>query len=217
MGRLRSLTAIRAKALDRLAIERFGIPVVLLMENAGSAVAQEAVKKAAGGARIALFCGKGNNGGDGFAAARHLAAAGFKPLVFLAGKKREVTHEAGANLDILCKLKQPVIEISNRNLAVAKKRMLGCRLIIDALLGVGAKGEVRGIYKDLIGIINAAKAYVISVDIPSGLDATSGKILGSCVRADTTVTFIARKRGMNVADGPGCCGKVLVKHLGVPL
>ncbi|RJO64522.1 MAG: NAD(P)H-hydrate epimerase [Candidatus Omnitrophota bacterium] len=217
MARLRSLTAASAKALDRRAAERFGIPIVLLMENAGAAVAQEAAKMVPAGSQITVFCGKGNNGGDGFVAARHLIAAGFKPLVFLAGKAKEVVHEAKVNLDILYALKQPVIEIGRHNLSLPKKHALVSRLIIDALLGVGLKGKTRGVYRDLIKAINASKAQVISVDIPSGLDATSGRILGCCVRADTTVTFVARKRGMNIGDGPGCCGKVLVKNLGLPL
>jgi NAD(P)H-hydrate epimerase len=82
---------------------------------------------------------------------------------------------------------------------------------------VGLTGEVKGIYRDLIGIINAAKAKALSVDIPSGLDATTGKALGCCVKADKTVTFVAKKRGMNLGQGLKYCGKVVVADLGIPL
>jgi len=84
-------------------------------------------------------------------------------------------------------------------------------------LGVGLEGEVRGIFRDLIGIINSSKAYILSVDMPSGLDAATGKILGCCVQADKTVTFVAKKRGMVLGEGPKYCGKVVVKDLGIPL
>jgi len=100
---------------------------------------------------------------------------------------------------------------------LVKRRILRYNLIIDALLGVGLKGDVHGIYRDLIGIMNTAKAYMLSADIPSGLDATTGKVLGCCVKADKTVTFVARKRGMVVGEGRKFCGKVVVKDLGIPL
>ncbi len=82
---------------------------------------------------------------------------------------------------------------------------------------MGLAGEVRGIYRDLIGIINKSRTYILSVDIPSGLDATTGKVLGCCVKADETVTFAAKKRGMVCGDGPRYCGKVVIANLGIPL
>ena len=98
-----------------------------------------------------------------------------------------------------------------------KNKISKYNLIIDALLGVGLAGEVRGIFRDLIGIINLSKAYILSVDIPSGLDATTGKVLGCCVKADKTVTFVAKKRGMVLGEGPKFCGRVVVRDLGIPL
>lgn len=167
--------------------------------------------------RCATFCGKGNNGGDGFVMVRHLLAAGIKPDIFLAGDINDVENEARVNLEILLKLRQKVIEVGEENLDLIKNKISKYTLIIDALLGVGLTGEVRGIFRDLIGIINLSQAYILSVDIPSGLDATTGKVLGCCVKADKTVTFVAKKQGMVLGEGPKYCGRVAVKDLGIPL
>ena len=211
------LTAKGAKDIDSMAISRFGIPGLLLMENAARGIVEETVKSLRGKRGVAIFCGKGNNGGDGFAAARHLLVHGIKPYIFLAGRIADVKNEAGINLTALLRMKQEIIEVSPRRFSMIKGKTRKCAIIIDALLGVGLKGEVSGIYRDLIGMINASKAYVLSVDIPSGLDATTGRILGCCVKANKTVTFVAKKRGMVIADGPEYCGKVVVKDLGIPV
>jgi hydroxyethylthiazole kinase-like uncharacterized protein yjeF len=208
------LTARQAKALDIRAVADYGISTLLLMENAGRQVADETMRLYRGHKKIAVFCGKGNNGGDGIVAARHLLAQGLKPDLYLAARISEVSKAAAANLNIWLKLKQRVVEVSDRPLPrIAMDRY---DLIIDALLGVGLTGLVRGIYADLIDRINAARARVISVDIPSGLDATTGRILGRCVQADRTVTFVAKKRGMTIGSGPRACGAITVADLGCP-
>lgn len=211
------ITAQEAKNIDIKARDSFGISMLVLMENAGRQVAQEALKMLRRGKRVVMFCGKGNNGGDGFVAARHLLVKGVRPDIFLAGKINAVENEARQNLDILLRLKTKIIEVDEENLCLLKNRVLRYNLIIDALLGVGLSGEVRGIFSDLIGIINLSKAKVLSVDIPSGLDATTGIVLGCCVKADRTVTFVSRKRGMIKGEGPKNCGRIVVKELGVPL
>lgn len=210
------LTAKQAKDIDILARDKFDISTLILMENAGRSVAEEVIGKLGQKKRVAIFCGRGNNGGDGFVAARHVLVSGIKPDIFLAGRISEVEDEAKTNLEILLKLKQKIIEVGKENLHLVKHKISKYALIIDALLGVGLQGEVRGIYRDLIAIINTSKAYVISVDIPSGLDVTTGEVLGCCVKANKTVTFVARKRGMVLADGPKHCGKVIISDLGVP-
>lgn len=208
----------QAKALDNKAKERFGISTLVLMENAGRAVACEALKVLKNRPkRVAIFCGKGNNGGDGFVAARHLLVLGIKSNIFLAGRIKDVNNEARINLEILIKLKQKIIEVDQKNLDIVKRKIPKYNLIIDALLGIGLYGEVRGIFRDIIDIINTSKAHILSVDIPSGLDATRGKILGCCVKADKTVTFVDKKRGMVIGDGPKYCGRVVVRDLGIPL
>lgn len=212
-----NLTARQALSLDIKARKIFGISTLVLMENAGRGVACEALKMLGNKKTAAIFCGRGNNGGDGFVAARHLLTAGIKLDVFLAGKMSGVRKEAKKNLEILLKLKQKITEVRENNLYLAKNKISKYALVIDALLGVGARGEVKGIYRDLIKIINGSPSCILSVDIPSGLDATSGEILGDCISAHKTVTFIARKRGMLVGDGKKHCGKIIVKDLGIPL
>lgn len=215
-GRL--ITSQKAKEIDLKAKERCGISVLVLMENAGKAVAEEAMKVLKNQKeKVAIFCGKGNKGGDGFVAARHLLTYGIKPEVFLAGKISEVNNEAKINLEIFRKLKLKILEVSESNLNLVKREISKYELIIDALLGVGLSGEVRGIFRDLIESINSSRAFILAVDIPSGLDATTGRVLGCCVKADRTVTFVAKKRGMVIGDGPKYCGRVVVKDLGIPL
>lgn len=212
------ITRQQAKALDNKARERFGISTLVLMENAGRAVACEALKVLKNKSKkVAIFCGKGNNGGDGFVVARHLLVSGIKPDIFLAGKIEEVANEARINLGILIRLQQKIIEVDQENLDMVRSKISRYNLIVDALLGVGLSGKVREIFRELIDIINKSKAYILSVDIPSGLDATKGKILGCCVRADKTVTFMAKKRGMVIGDGPKYCGRVVVRDLGISL
>ncbi len=189
------------------------------MENAGRAVAQSVLKTLGTviGQRIIILIGPGNNGGDGFAACRHFLACGIKPEMFLAGKACEVFNEAKVNLDILENMKQKIFEINADNLIRARRRILRADFIVDALLGVGLRGDVRGVYRDLINMINSSGAYVLSVDIPSGLDANTGRVLGCCVKASKTVTFVAKKLGMSSGEGAKYCGRIAVKDLGLPL
>ena len=217
MGRSsKILTAKEAKELDSKARELFGISTLILMENAGRAVFEELIRLKPRRNSAAIFCGQGNNGGDGFVAARHLLTRGIRPDVFLVGEISAVKNEARVNLEILMKLGQRIAEVQEENLLAVKDKIKKYSLIIDALLGVGLKGEVRGIYADLIGIINSSSAYKLAVDIPSGLDATTGAVLGCCVRADKTVTFMHKKRGMTKAKGPKLCGEIVVGDLGIP-
>lgn len=213
----RLLTSQQAKSIDIKAKDILGISTLVLMENAGRHIAEEAIKTLPGKRNVAIFCGKGNNGGDGFVTARHLLTYGIKPDIFLGGMISEIRNEARINLEILLKLNQKIVEVKEGNFHFIKSRISEKSLVIDALLGVGLKGEVKGVFCDLIRIINASKAYVLSVDIPSGLDATTGKVLGCCVKANKTVTFLAKKRGMVVGEGSKYCGKIVVKDLGIPL
>jgi len=211
------LTAKQARAIDLKAKDKFGISTLVLMENAGALVAEEAVGLLDKKKSVAIFCGKGNNGGDGFVAARRLLVRGIEPDIFLAARVNDVKDEARVNLDILLKFKQRIWEVKEGDLGLIRNRISRYNLIIDALLGVGLSGEVRGIYRDLIEIINSSQVHILSVDIPSGLDATTGKILGCCVKAGETITFVAQKLGMVINDGPQACGKVVVKDLGIQL
>ena len=212
------LTVRQAKKLDFKARVKLGIPTILLMENAGRAVGKE-VLGIIGGRRmkVALFCGKGNNGGDGFCAARHLLSRGINPDIYLCGNINEVKGEARVNLEILLRLNKKVLQIKPNSFKAIRARIPGYDLIVDALLGVGIKGLVKGIFADIITAINQSKAYVLSVDIPSGLDANTGRVLGVSIKADKTITFIAKKQGMVRAQGKKLCGKIITENIGFPL
>ncbi len=213
----RTLTAAQARSIDLLARDKLKMPVVALMENAGRGVCEEALGMLGGEKSVAVFCGRGNNGGDGFVAARHLLAAGVKPRVFFCGPLAGLSPEAGINLVILLKLKQKIIRIRAANTSSIRSKIAGCALVIDALLGVGLNKEVAGVYRQAIELINRSCRPVLSVDLPSGLDATTGCVLGAAVKAERTVTFVAPKRGMFLRDGLKICGKIVVKGLGLPL
>ncbi|MCM8783920.1 MAG: NAD(P)H-hydrate epimerase [Candidatus Omnitrophica bacterium] len=207
-----TLSVKLARLIDEKASKNLGISTLVLMENAGRSVAEEVIKLKS--KKIAIFCGKGNNGGDGLVSARHLLCRGIKPEVFLLGKTGEVKNEAKINLEIFLNLGEKVVEINEVNLK--KIKFINYELIIDAIFGIGLKGEIAGISKEVIDSINFSGAYVISVDIPSGLDADTGKVMGSCVRADSTITFLAKKKGMLRNEGPKYCGRIIVKDLGFP-
>jgi len=151
-----------------------------------------------------------------FCAARHLLAQGITPLVFLAGSYTDVKNEAKVNLAILLKLKQKVTQINSRDTGRLRKIIGRTDLIIDALLGTGARGLIRPLYQEIIDMINSCRADVLSVDIPSGLEANTGKPLGRCVKAGRTVTFLAPKRGMVCAQGRRFCGQVIIRGIGLP-
>lgn len=213
----RTITASQARKMDSRIRETFGIPALLLMENAGRSVADEALKKICRRDKAAVFCGKGNNGADGFVAARHLISRGIKTEVFLAVRKNVIKGEAALNLKALLSAGCAVREVNSANLESVAKNIKKYRMIIDALLGTGLEGEVSPNYAAVINIINASRAFKISVDIPSGLCADTGNVLGACVKADMTVTFLAQKKGMLIKSGPLYCGRTIIKGLGVPL
>ncbi len=216
----RTITSAQVKRIDLKAQERYGLSVFMLMENAGRSVAQEAlsfIRGQRGWIKTAVICGKGNNGGDGLVAARHLLAGGEKVDIFLTGSATQLKGPPRQNLEILLKLKQRVTLVNQNNIARIRSRIARYDLIVDSLFGVGLKGEVRGLYKDVIQGINASGAYIISVDIPSGLNVDNGEVLGVAVKANRSVTFVAAKPGMFLGKGAKLCGKICVKNLGIPL
>jgi NAD(P)H-hydrate epimerase len=177
-GAGKAVTVKQIQNLDRLAIEKTGIPSVVLMENAGRAVAQGVIKEL--GKRdkrpVVVLCGPGNNGGDGFVAARHLLNAGIALNVFLIGREKDLKSDTRLNYDILKRLRQPVLEISAVNQSL-RKSILNSSVVVDAIFGVGLNRDITGWLKDVIEAVNASVKGVIAVDIPSGLNGTTGKII----------------------------------------
>ncbi|MEE9514507.1 MAG: NAD(P)H-hydrate epimerase [Candidatus Brocadiales bacterium] len=217
----RAVTREEIREIDRKAIEEYGIPGVVLMENAGRRVAVEAFEmlEDALEPRVAILCGKGNNGGDGFVAARHLHNCGVKVDVYLFTLIADVafTHDPWTHLNTLIKMGLEIKEITTApDARRIMTEMEDTDLIIDSLLGTGLQGEVREPYRTAVEDINNCGVPVLSVDIPSGLDCNEGHVLGVAVRAAKTVTFVLPKRGFTLAEGPGHIGELVVVDIGMP-
>src|SRR3954468_15701409 len=206
------VTAAEMRALDRATIEEIGIPALTLMETAGRAVA-EAAKALLDplrehGPDVAVVCGPGNNGGDGFVAARVLRDAGIDAVVHLAVERSAIKGDALAHLTILERAGGVVLEADADAIAEAD-------LVIDALFGVGLVRPIDGRLAELVGAMSAA-GMRLAVDIPSGLDADTGRVLGVCVEADATMTMGAFKIALVSAPGFARCGIVDVADIGIP-
>lgn len=214
----KAVTVRQIQNLDKMVIEEYGIPSVVLMENAGRCVALEiiALLKKKKSPFVSVFCGLGNNAGDGFVVARHLMGAGIKIKVFIVGKAEQLKADAALNCRILKKLRCPVKEI-NTVKEKAVRDAFKADIIVDAIFGVGLNREIFEPFSGVINELNKKAKYIVAVDIPSGLNGTTGKIHGICVKAGTTVTFSFVKKGFLKADGPGHTGKVVVADIGMPV
>lgn len=217
---LRPRTRAEMRELDRRAIEEFGIPSLLLMENAGrgaAAIAAEMARPNDG--NVIVFCGKGNNGGDGFVVARHLANRGYAVGCYFAGALAEVARgsDPGVSLAILERMRVPVLEHAREQDRDEMARGVAwAGLLVDGLLGTGLRGPVREPYSSLISFLNARRAPILALDIPSGLDCDTGEILGKAVRARRTATFGAPKQGFSRGQGPETTGAVTIVDISIP-
>lgn len=204
--------------IDRYAIETTGIPRLLLMEHAGLAVAHAARSLLPQSTpSIAVCCGMGFNGGDGLSAARHLHQWGYALEVLLAGKVKNLREEPAIYANIL---KQFGLKISEFETAQAlsglEEKLSGCGLVIDALLGIGSKGKVREPVASLINRLNALRKPILSVDVPSGLDADTGDIQGTAIKAAMTVAFGRIKQGCLKGPGASHSGRIVVDSITLP-
>lgn len=213
----RVLTVKQIREIDRVAIQQKGIPSIALMENAGRSVAFEVLRqlKRRRHPRVCVFCGMGNNAGDGFVVARHLLNAGVRTDIFLVGRARDLKNDAAVNYRILRNYRYPVREIQGVD-RVVRRSMAEADLLIDAIFGVGLNREISEPFKGIITALNHSRKRIVAVDIPSGLDGTTGKIYGVCVRAKETVTFICAKKGFFKKQGPAHVGRILVADIGIP-
>ncbi len=216
---MKIVSAQQMQELDRRAIA-CGIPGIELMENAGRGTFEK-IRQYFPGALTqgtVVLCGRGNNGGDGFVIARHLHAAGARVKAFLLAPADRVSGDARTNLEAYRRIGGALQEIIDAaQWRSAAPEMRGSGLIVDALLGTGLSAEVTGLYRTVIEEINAAaSARIVSVDIPSGIDATTGAVLGAAVRAHLTCTFALPKRGLLVAPGASHTGMREVIDIGIP-
>ncbi len=215
---MKLVTREEMRELDRRTIEEIGILGLVLMENAGRGTAQ-IIKKRFGPEKkkVAIFCGRGNNGGDGLVVARYLKNWGWSVKVYLLSEKEKITGDAKVNLEVWLKMGGELKEILNEEeLHLIKEEIEKFDLIVDALLGTGLKDEVKGISKEAIHLINALGKPVIAIDVPSGIDATSGKVLGVAVKATLTATFGLPKIGLLIHPGLEYTGELFVVDISIP-
>ena len=211
-------SAAQTRLLDHFAIESLGIPGLVLMERAGQACFQQIMAYWPGLSRIHIFCGSGNNAGDGYVIASQAQLAGLEVCVFQLGKSSKLGEDAAVCRKRAISLGVRLESVqSNDELALLKGDSLGkADLFVDALLGTGVRGEVKGLYAKLITLMNAAPTPVFSVDTPSGLCVDTGTVLGVAVVADLTLTFIALKKGLLTGQGPAMAGRLLFDNLQLP-
>ncbi|WP_127477562.1 NAD(P)H-hydrate dehydratase [Sulfurivermis fontis] len=198
--------AAQVRELDRLAMELGGLGGGVLMERAGRAAFELLCRHWPEAHRIAVVCGVGNNGGDGFVVARLAREAGLEVALYQVGEASRLQGDALAAAQ--------AVGMTARPLAPGDLRH--CDVVVDALLGTGLSGAVHDAWRTAIEIINGSGRPVLALDIPSGLDADTGAVLGCAVRATLTLTFIGLKQGLLTAAGPACCGELHFASLAVP-
>src|SRR4051794_37868334 len=185
---MRILNAEQMRNIDRRATERFGIPSIVLMENAATAVVDAIFERYPDADRVAIVCGTGANGGDGFAAARHLENRGVVPAIVIAGDRTAIRGDAETNLRICERLGIPIYEIAG-DVEAALAHVSDADVLVDALFGTGLNRAPSGMYADLIRAIAELRIPVVAVDLPSGANASSHEPFDPCVQAEVTVTF----------------------------
>ncbi|MDP2959879.1 MAG: NAD(P)H-hydrate epimerase, partial [candidate division Zixibacteria bacterium] len=213
---MKLVTSEQMRKIDKITIEEIGISGLELMEKAGLGSALVAKNNWDGeveNKKVVIFCGKGNNGGDGFVVGRYLSSWGADVEFYLLGKKDEVEGDALVNLKKAIDLNLPLKEVLKEKEFPSE---LKADLIVDAIFGTGFKGKATGLEEKTIQLINSSRIKVLSIDIPSGLDADTGLVEGVCVKADSTPTMGLPKIGQFFFPGKSYCRKVEVIDIGLP-
>ncbi len=210
----------QVRGIDATAIEVLGIPGVILMENAGRCCADaiedfwpwpEDQRQ-----RVAIVCGSGNNGGDGYVIARHLALRGAGVVTFVICDRKTITGDAAINLSAIESLKHDIRFVSSEHIWSLGRVLGDFDLVVDAIGGTGISGALRGDVAAAVGQINSAGLPVMAVDIPTGLDCDTGEAQGAVVHAELTVTFVASKLGFDNPESAVYTGQVRVADIGIP-
>ena len=214
-------TRDEVRAFDQYCVEKLGVPSIALMENAGRQIADvaRAMLDRAEFRHCLILAGRGNNGGDAFVAARHLAIRGYMSEVILIGNRNELQGDAATNLNILQAMGFYIRSLDGTPGEILRElapTFCGADLVIDGLLGTGTRGEIREPLAAVISAINATKSPVIAIDIPSGLDCDTGRPLGPTIRATKTVTMAAVKTGFQDPESRQYTGEVILADIGVP-
>jgi NAD(P)H-hydrate epimerase len=210
------LTREQVRELDRRAIHEYGVPGIVLMENAGRGVAEKIVELELNGP-VLICCGKGNNAGDGFVIARHLELRGFAVRLLCCSRADELPPDAATNLAIVESAGIPLTYWSDGHAFGPDHEFLaGARTLVDALLGTGARGEPRPPLDQVIDTMNTSGLPIVAVDLPSGLDADSGQPSRNTIRAAHTCTFVAPKPGLVEPEAAPYVGRLHVIDIGAP-
>ena len=216
---MRILNADQMREADRRTIQDIGIASLVLMENAGRQVvaAIESLYPDLAERRIAIVCGKGNNGGDGFVAARTLQQRGFDVSVFVIASVNDVKGDARTNLEILGRIGQPVVEVADETAwELHGVEITGHDLIVDALFGTGLRTPLSGFYETVVADINEAGVPIVAIDIPSGMSADTPDLIGDCIEATVTVTLGAPKLPLVLPPAEMKSGEVVIADIGIP-
>ncbi len=216
---MKVVTADQMKNLDRRTIHERGVSGIDLMENAGKGATEVILRRFPNlpRKRVAIIAGRGNNGGDAFVIARHLIDKGLRVSVFLLAEDKAIKGDAKTNLDVLTKGAIEVKELATlEEFEAIRDDLLSHDLFIEGILGTGLASEVKGYYKEVISALNATGKSIVAIDIPSGLDATSGKPLGTCIKAAFTPTFGLPKVGQLIHPGVEFVGELEVIDIGIP-
>ena len=209
------LSRVQVREVDRRAIEFYGMSGLVLMENAGRGCADRLSTLGIAGP-LAICCGHGNNGGDGFVIARHLQLRGYEPRILLAGDPAALRGDAAVNYRILQHCEVPIARLDGWDATVVDRVLDGVDWIVDALLGTGASGEPRAPLDRLIPRLNELPAKRLAIDLPSGLDCDTGVPARNTFRAGHTCTFVAAKAGFDAPTAREYLGCVVVLDIGAP-
>jgi hydroxyethylthiazole kinase-like uncharacterized protein yjeF len=216
---MRVLNSAQMREADRRTIDDIGIPSLVLMENAGrqAVAAVEAMYSDLSERHVAVLCGRGNNGGDGFVVARTLVQRGVEVSVFLMGRVAEVRGDARINLEILGRLGLTVVEVADSEAwELHFSEVSDCTLIVDAIFGTGLNAPVSGLIESVIADVNASGIPVVAIDLPSGLSADSPEPIGPSIEAGLTVTLAAPKLPLVLPPGETHAGDIVIADIGIP-
>ncbi len=213
---MRVVTAHTMQEIDKRAIEEYGIPGIRMMESAGNACVDEIFSEFGLKGRTVVLAGKGNNGGDGYVIARLLSQKGWSVKVIILAEREQIVGDAAANLNKLPAVMINFCTQEGQLPSLHMEEIFQADVIVDALLGTGLRSDVSGVYLEAIDLMNASGRPVLSVDIPSGIHGTTGRVLGEAVRAYITVTFAFAKLGHVLFPGAEHTGRLVVADIGIP-
>jgi hydroxyethylthiazole kinase-like uncharacterized protein yjeF len=216
---MRVLNTEQMREADRRTIHEIGIPSIVLMENAGrqAVAAMEAAFEDLTSSRVAVLCGRGNNGGDGFVVARTLVQRGVETLVFLIGSVADVQGDARTNIEVLGRIGLTVVEITSaQDWELHFSEISECEVVVDAMLGTGFRGTLTGLLQTVVADVNGLGVPVVSIDLPTGVSADSAEFEGDAIEASMTVTLAAPKIPLIFPPADTHAGDLVIADIGIP-